>query len=152
MLGGEIPISSVRSIVHSRLADERRIHLPSVIPFALLGPAGVLDFFGLLDTGADETYITCRMAERLGLALDSGPSYAIESAGGEVTVTYAKVTIEIMDGTEPIRWPATVGVTDQDWIEAILGHGGFLEYFDVHFRGNEHEVELIRNQANLPAE
>lgn len=132
-------------------ASDGFIYRP-VIPFALLGPSGVLDFFGLLDTGADETYITRHMAERLGLALDSDPSYVIESAGGEVAVTYAKVTIELVDGSELIRWPATVGVTDQDWIEAILGHGSFLEYFDVLFRGNEHEVELNRNDANLPAD
>ena len=40
-----------------------------VVPFTLAGPAESLDFFGLLDTGADETYITRRMAERLGLSI-----------------------------------------------------------------------------------
>ncbi|MGD9636077.1 MAG: aspartyl protease family protein [Pirellulales bacterium] len=130
-------------------APEGLIYRP-VIPFALLGPAGVLDFFGLLDTGADETYITRNMAERLGLTFDETPSHIIESAGGEVAVTYAQVTIEVTDRVDHFLWPATVGVTDQEWIEAILGHGGFLEYFDVLFRSDVHDLILSRNGSILP--
>jgi predicted aspartyl protease len=122
-----------------------------VIPFALIGPAGVLDFYGLLDTGADETLITRRMAERLGLSAVDGPTYVIESAGGEVKVAYAKVTIEVSERSEVFRWDATVGVTDQDWTEALLGHSGFLAYFDVMFRGDACEIELSRNAAVFPS-
>lgn len=122
-----------------------------VIPFTLAGPTGSLDFFGLLDTGADETYITRGMAERLGIALDNTNEYVIESAGGEVSVVYGTVAIDISDGTEMYRWRATIGITDQEWSEAILGHSGFLEFFDAVFRGREHEVVLNRNTAVLPS-
>jgi hypothetical protein len=125
------------------------IHRP-VIPFTLVGPSEVLDFFGLLDTGADETYLTRRMADRLGLAINDGAASIIESASGEVTVTYADATIEMTDGIEIFRWRTKVGITEQDWAEAILGHSGFLEYFDARFLGEAHEVELTRNGSLLP--
>ena len=66
--------------------EDGRVYRP-VVPFSLVGPAGLVDFFGLLDTGADETYITRGMAERLGLAMDDGSKFSIESAGGERLVT-----------------------------------------------------------------
>jgi hypothetical protein len=117
-----------------------------IVPFTLIGSSETLDFFGLLDTGADETYLTRRMAERLDLSIDESSECIIESASGEVIVRYSPVTIEVADGAEQYRWRTTVGVTDQDWAEAILGHSGFLEFFDVLFRGHEHEVVLTRNE------
>jgi hypothetical protein len=131
-------------------ADDGYIYRP-VIPFSLVGPTGVLDFFGLLDTGADETYITRHMAERLGIPIEDYSRYEIESAGGNVSVTYGAVTIELNDGTEQFTWKATIGITDQEWSEAILGHSGFLAYFDVLFRNDAHEVVLTRNQTEFPS-
>jgi hypothetical protein len=130
-------------------AEDGYIYRP-IIPFTLAGPSEALDFFGLVDTGADETYLTRRMADRLGLVVDEATEHIIESASGEVAVRYAQVMIELTDGVESYRWPISVGITDQDWTEAILGHSGFLEYFDVLFRGHEHEVVLTRNVAVLP--
>jgi hypothetical protein len=130
--------------------EDGRVYRP-VVPFSLVGPAGLVDFFGLLDTGADETYITRGMAERLGLAIDDGSKFFIESAGGEVSVSYGAVAIEIGDGSEQYRWPMTIGITDQDWSEAILGHSGFLEFFDVLFRGSAREIVLTRNSKAMAA-
>jgi gag-polyprotein putative aspartyl protease len=121
-----------------------------VIPFTLIGPAGPLDFFGLLDTGADETYITRRMAERLGIEVGDAPTHVIESAGGEIGISYGVATIELTDGAETYRWRTTIGVTEQDWAEAILGHIGFQAHFDVLFRGEALEVEIVRNGSVLP--
>jgi hypothetical protein len=130
-------------------ATDGYIYRP-VIPFTLAGPTEALDFFGLLDTGADETYITRAVAERLGLVIDEAVEYIIESAGGEVSVAYGDVILEVSSGTEQYRWKATVGITDQNWSEAILGHAGFLEYFDVLLLGLEREVVMTRNEAALP--
>jgi hypothetical protein len=130
--------------------EDGRIYRP-VVPFSLMGPAGIVDFFGLLDTGADESYITRGMAERLGLAIEDRSKYVIESAGGEVAVSYGALTIEIAEGSEQYRWPITIGITDQDWSEAILGHSGFLEFFDVLFRGSDREIVLTRNSKALAA-
>lgn len=121
-----------------------------VIPFALSGPAGTLDFFGLLDTGADETYITRKMAERLGISVGSTATHVIDSAGGEVHITYCKTEFELTDGTESYRWSAVIGVSEHEWAEVILGHNGFLEFFDVLFRGDKHDLEIERNSRPLP--
>jgi predicted aspartyl protease len=115
-----------------------------------VGPAGTLDFFGLLDTGADETYLTRQLAERLGLEIQQQSECTLESASGEMSVSYAGVVIELSDGKDIHQWRTTVGITDQDWAEAILGHSGFLEYFDVLFRGKDREVEITRNKETLP--
>ena len=121
-----------------------------VIPFTLSGPAGTLDFFGLLDTGADETYITQSMADRLGLVIEDSLTSIVESASGEISIRYGSATLEVTDGDESYRWTTTVGITDQDWAEAILGHAGFLEFFDALFRGRDREVVLTRNESLLP--
>jgi hypothetical protein len=129
--------------------EDGRIYRP-VVPFSLSGPAGLVDFFGLLDTGADESYITRGMAERLGLDVKDASKYVIESAGGEISVGYATVIVEVRDGDEFHRWSMTIGVTDQEWSEAILDHSGFLEYFDVVFRGADREVLITRNAKAMP--
>jgi len=90
------------------------------------------------------------MADRLGLVIDDGAAYIIDSAGGDVSVSYGTVTIEVTDGIERYKWQTTVGVTNQDWSEAILGHSGCLEFFDALFRGEKHEVVLNRNETALP--
>ena len=130
--------------------EDGRIYRP-VVPFSLIGPNGLVDFFGLLDTGADESYITREMAERLGLDLNDTSKYVIESAGGEVSVSYSDVVIEFGEGNEQYRWPVTIGITDQEWSEAILGHSGFLQYFDVLFRGANREVMITRNTKAMPS-
>lgn len=47
-----------------------------VIPVRFVGPAGSHVFYGLLDTGADETFITQEMAEVLGVAFEEDAGYA----------------------------------------------------------------------------
>ena len=90
------------------------------------------------------------MADRLGLDVKDASKYVIESAGGEVSVGYAEVVVEVFDGGDHYRWPMIIGVTDQEWSEAILGHSGFLAYFDILFRGADREVHITRNAKSMP--
>jgi hypothetical protein len=122
-----------------------------VIPFTLVGPSEALDFFGLLDTGADETYITQSMADRLGLETDEQSTAIVESASGAISIRYGTAMLEVTDGNESYRWTTTIGITGEDWAEAILGHSGFLEFFDALFRGYDSEVVLTRNESTLPS-
>ena len=138
------------SATPASLAEDSILYRP-VIPFTLLGRSDALDFFGLLDTGADETYVTRSMADRLGISIDEHLTSIVESASGEMPMRYGTATLEVSDGKESYRWTAIVGIADQDWAEAILGHAGFLEFFDAHFRGHDCEVVLTRNEASLPA-
>lgn len=124
-----------------------------VVPFRLTGPRGSFDYFGLLDSGADEVFVTEEMAAQLGLDVDT-TNIRIQSAAGEMVVSYGHVTLEFA-GWEHNRprsyvWPAVVGVAPGPWPEAILGHTGFLVFFDVTFLGDDKLVEIVRNARELP--
>jgi hypothetical protein len=123
-----------------------------VIPVRLIGPAGSHVFHGLLDTGADETFITREMADVLGVAIKEDAGYDVMSASGDMAVRCGKLSIQLSQGDEEYRWPLTAGVVDRRWREAILGHAGFLEYFDATFLGAQGEVVLTRNSSALPRE
>lgn len=58
---------------------------------------------------------------------------AMASASGEMSVTYGDILL-----AEPLQ-------------EALLGHRGFLQYFDATFSGAKREVKLRRNAEQFPA-
>ena len=129
--------------------EESIIYRP-IIPFRLTGSAGAAVFYGLLDTGADETLLPRAMAELVDVAVDLSPATTMLSASGEVEVVYGQVTLEVGRGRGRYRWQGTVGIVDQPWEEAVLGHAGFLRYFDVTFFGERREARLKRNRLALP--
>lgn len=122
-----------------------------VIPVRLIGVSAAAVFYGLLDSGADETLIPQEVANLVGAERVSDQTGMILSASGEMPVTYGAVTIEFGLGPERYRWRATVGIVDQPWKEALLGHIGFLRYFDVTFLGGHRESQLTRNTVALPS-
>lgn len=122
-----------------------------IIPFRVLGSTGGAVFYGLVDTGSDETVLPRALAELIGVAIVPGSSAIMVTASGEITVGYGHVTFELGKGRSRYRWTATVGIIDQPWEEAVLGHAGFLQYFDVSFLGDRKQVRFKRNQLSLPA-
>ena len=63
-------------------------------------------------------------------------------------VAIASVQLQITDGLrETYEWTAVVGFTASRLRYSVLGHGGFLEFFDVEFRGADREVVLIPNRS-----
>ncbi len=121
-----------------------------LIPVRVSGNAGAANFYGLLDTGADETVLPRVMAEFVGVAIDSSKKAIIRSASGEMPVEYGEAVFEVGAGRSKVRWPAVVGIVDEPWEEAILGHAAFLRFFDATFLGEEREVRLKRNGVRLP--
>ena len=61
-----------------------------------------------------------------------------------------RLHLELSTADEQYHWPTVIGVIDQPWSEAILGHAGFLCYFDVAFLGKSSEVVLTRNELAFP--
>lgn len=116
-----------------------------IIPVRLVGSQAEVRIRGLLDTGADETLLTREMADAIGLSPIPGETGRILSAGGEVPLVYASLELEVTLGPDRMRWPATVGIVERAWDEALLGFRGFLEYFDASFFGHSLELELTRN-------
>jgi hypothetical protein len=82
-----------------------------------------------VDTMADLTLLPDRVAGQLQLDLTRAPSHTISALGGQITVRYAEVEMELRGTTSRCRWRAWVafGPTPR-W---LFGHVGGLEYF--HF-------------------
>jgi len=55
------------------------------------------------------------------------------------------VTLRLSDGLETCEWPATVGFIDLPLRWALLGHAGFLDFFDTELRGARREVFMTPN-------
>jgi hypothetical protein len=89
-----------------------------------------------LDTGADDTVFSERIASAIGVNLDLAPSgYASGIGSGLVALRYAQVMLRIATSKERREWQALVGFTAAPMQYAVLGFGGFLQYFDAAFRG-----------------
>ncbi len=92
----------------------------------------------MLDTGADSTIFQELIAIRAGIDLSNADQGTIDLVGrpAPILVRYAAVTLQITDGLrETYAWSAVVGFAATRLRYNLLGHGGFLEYFDVEFRG-----------------
>jgi hypothetical protein len=116
----------------------------------LTGPHIDRVYDGLLDTGADDMLFEEIAATHIGLDLTGAEERQIELVGrpAPVRCRYASVRVLITDGLrETYEWTAVVGFTATRLRYNILGHGGFLEFFDAEFRGADHEVDLIPNAA-----
>lgn len=113
-----------------------------VIRVKMTGPKASRSIWTLLDTGADESYITESIARKLGVTPLSEERGTINSASGEMQVWYGELTIEVTDGKERHALPIVVGVVPQDWSEMILGHLGFFEHFDAAFSATDRTVTL----------
>jgi hypothetical protein len=92
-----------------------------VVPIRLIGLIADAVFYGLLDTGADETLIPKEVADLIGVKMAPDPAGAIVSASGEISVSYGALAIEFGQGKEGYRWRTMVGVVEQPWKEALLG-------------------------------
>jgi hypothetical protein len=131
-------------IVPSPAAPGRAFLYRPVIRVRMTGGKASRAIWTLLDTGADESYITESLAAKLGVIPVTDSLEAVASASGELMAWYGKLTLEVSDGQERHVLPITVGVVRQDWSEMILGHLGFFEYFDANFSDVDKTVELSR--------
>jgi hypothetical protein len=117
-----------------------------IIPVRLVGPLGTRLFDGCLDCASDDTIFPLSLARKVGIDLTGAPSGEAHPVGGMiVTYLYAAVTIRLTDGVETCEWKATVGFVDLPLRWALLGHAGFLDFFDTELRGARREVALSAN-------
>ena len=137
------PYLGYRFLAHGQESEILR----PVIPVDLAGPAGEIDFYGLVDTGSDDTLIPRFLANELGLVIDDAHPTKVKGIGeDELLISTATAELRIADGTEFASWEATVGVIgtnedEQDFV--ILGHSGCLEYFTATFDGDRKALELL---------
>ncbi len=128
----------------------RLFHYRPVLFVQVSGSQSHLAFDGLLDTGADETVFQERVAQSLGIDLTGAEERQIDLIGrpAPIRVRYAAVTLQITDGLrETYAWSAVVGFAATRLRYNLLGHGGFLEHFDIEFRGADRVAVVMPNAA-----
>jgi hypothetical protein len=121
-----------------------------MMPVQFSGPGGSVTRTSVLDTGADDTVLPEWIAAAIGLDLTGVQEYPIGLAGrAPLQCRYVPVEMQISDGVhETYRWTAVVGFVDAQRLpRPLLGHAGFLQYFDADFRGADLEVILVPNRS-----
>lgn len=116
-----------------------------VMAVLLTGPSGSWLRDGLLDTGSDDTVFKESLASLLGVDLTQAEQRVVGLAGRPqpVRCRYAPVVLRITDGVqETYEWTAVVGFVPGPLHYNLLGHAGFLDFFDATFRGDDHEAIL----------
>src|SRR5437016_4748866 len=119
-----------------------------IVAVRLFGPHGSRLFDGCLDCASDDTIFPRFLARSLGIDLTGAPRGEARP-GGSVAVPYyyAPVTLRVTEGREQCEWRAIVGFADLSLRWALLGHAGFLDFFDVELRGAKREAVLAPNMS-----
>ena len=127
-------------------------HRP-ILPVLITGPLTFALRDGLLDSGADDTVFPDRVAKQIGVDLGKAIPHPVSLAGrGILLCRFAPARLRITDGRqETYEWQAVIGFAPIALRYALLGHAGFLQYFDAEFRGADREVVLTPNPA-LPSQ
>jgi hypothetical protein len=125
-----------------------RVRYRLIIAVHLIGPTGARLLSGNLDAGSDDTLFPLPLATHLGLDLTSAAEGEARSVGGPaIRYVYASATLRVADGSEACEWTAIVGFIDVPLRWAILGHAGFLQFFDVQLLGARREALLAPNAS-----
>jgi hypothetical protein len=121
-----------------------------VLAVQVTGPTGGVLRDGLLDTGSDGTIFEESVATLIGVDLSQAPGRSVGLVGRPqpVQCRFASVTFRITDGVqETYEWTAVVGFAATRLHYNLLGHAGFLQFFDVNFKGADREVVLVTNSS-----
>jgi hypothetical protein len=121
-----------------------------MMPVQFAQPGGPVTRTSILDTGADDTVLPDWIAAALGVDLTGVEERPIGLAGrSPLRCRYAPVEIQISDGvSETYLWTAVVGFVEAAALpRPLMGHAGFLQYFDAEFREADLEVLLTPNRS-----
>ena len=122
-------------------------HRPSV-PVRISGPTGSWLMDCSLDCGTDDTIFPRWLADKLGVDLTNAEAGEARPMGtSSVPYCYAKVALRLTDGQEVCEWEAVVGFVTVPLRWPILGHAGFLQFFDVELLGQRQEVKIRPNPS-----
>jgi hypothetical protein len=136
------------SVPQPSLGGSRIRHRP-IIFVRITGPKQDAVRDCVLDTGADDTVFPASVATNLGIDLAHAQPGVVNLAGrGAMHCKYAPVKLLITDVVrETYEWTAIVGFAPVAFRYALLGHAGFLQYFNAEFRGHDREVILTTNPS-----
>jgi hypothetical protein len=97
-------------------------------------------FFGLLDTGSDDTKLPLSVAKRLGVVVDEDHPVLFHGVGGYTVGYYGELVLELRQSPKSWVWGARVAFLPdskesevEGRITLTLGHAGFFRHFHVGF-------------------
>jgi hypothetical protein len=129
------------------LGGAKARHRP-IVPIHILAPLLLPPVDACIDSAADDTVFPPQLATRLGIDPAAAAKGQARLVGGTiVNVAYAPVTLLLSDGYETCEWDAVVGFAAVPMRWALLGHAGFLEFFDVQLLGARREAVIVPNTA-----
>ncbi|MCI0464871.1 MAG: hypothetical protein L0Z62_48740 [Gemmataceae bacterium] len=133
------------------LGGARSRHRP-IVPIRILAPGSLPPLDACCDSASDDTVFPDALAARLGIDLAGAPQGEVRPAGHPpLTVAYAQVTLLLSDGYETCEWDAIVAFALARLRWALLGHAGFLQFFDVQLLGAKQQVVITPN-ATFPGQ
>jgi hypothetical protein len=138
---------ALRRPVYS-LGGAKVIYLP-MFGVTILSPNGPVSVDGLVDSGSTDVIFPLTTAQACGIDLTNAPVGEAQQAGGAtLPFRYAHVRLRVSDGQEACEWDSIVGfLKSPKRRHALLGHAGFLDFFDVQLRGAAKETLVDPNAA-----
>ncbi len=116
-----------------------------IVPVRVRGPKGTQVILGLVDTGSDVTALPSFLLSLIGADTTAAPEAHFRGVGGQVvTARYSRVDLSLDHPSGLYRWSAPVAFLDGREV-AILGHAGFLEYFQATFDSLRRRLTLKPN-------
>ena len=129
------------------------VHYRPILAVRLTGPADTKIRDCLPDTGADDTVFTETLAVLLGIDLLAAEERQISLVGRPqpLRCRYVPVLLRITDGVnETYEWTAVVGFVAGRLRYNLLGHAGFLQFFDANFRGEPDREVILTPKLSFP--
>ena len=125
-----------------------KVRYRPIVPIHVVAPQQLPPMDACIDSAADDTVFPPHLAARLGISLATAQMGQARLVGGNViNVHYAPVTLLLSDGFETCEWDAMVGFATVPMRWALLGHSGFLEFFDVQLLGAQREAIIVPNTS-----
>lgn len=120
------------------------IHRP-MIPFVAIGKER-FNFFGMLDSGSDNTIIPIEIADALEIEF-VGENELLGITRKPVVVKEGKMGIRFGRGNEfyEFQVPVLVPIVEED-IPIIIGREGFFNHFKITFNESERKIEFKKVQ------
>ena len=103
------------------------------------------NFMGLIDTGADETFIPEDVAGLLGIKYQRGEEIIITGIDKQLRCTKHFVTVTLFDGSETVtvkNVPVHVPKLSQKRVGILLGRRGLLDKFELRLNEKEDIIAL----------
>ena len=117
------------------------------IPLTLIGPKEKIDVIGLIDSGADFSFIPQSTAEILGLDLSAKPE-EVGGVGGSIEAVKTRMRINISKGNENYTFPVEVYVgigPIKDDFPILIGRNGFFYNFKITFIESQKRIYLKKD-------